>query len=208
MLSKTKLRWQRRSEGSTNNYDLVLENPEDVDSERMHELLNRIEEEKHRGLKLSGRARTEFRRWFEEPDTPLRSRAYVLLSNWFLTDSGDKNSGVASRCEALWDELFACRPLDRLSSPAPGENHIVESYPFDRFWPRLVQAQKDEVEDSPSNGRVIVTEPVELSLKKTEETKTKSTVEMIRAVFEQGDLRVEVKGSPEAVAEFFRKVRD
>ena len=76
----------------------------------MHHLLENIVKETHRGLSLTSRAIAEFRRFFDHPDTALKSYAYVLLSNWFLTDSGDRNSMVASRCEALWDELFPAAP--------------------------------------------------------------------------------------------------
>jgi hypothetical protein len=93
----------RRFPNSAHNFDLVLAVPEELESENLNIVLNRILEESHRGLTLSSRAIKEFRRWFAEPDTPLQSEAYVLLSNWFMTQSGDRHSTVASRCEDLWD---------------------------------------------------------------------------------------------------------
>src|SRR5438477_4064299 len=107
---KTKLKWSRLFPDSANNFDLVLANPQDLNSEQMNTLLDAVLEETHRGLSLSARAVTEFRRWFAHPDSPLKSEAYVLLSNWFMTRSGDRHSAVAIRAETLWDNLFSCRP--------------------------------------------------------------------------------------------------
>jgi hypothetical protein len=143
---KGKLKWARRS-NSTNNFDLVVINFQQLDSARLVHLLDRIQEETHRGLSLSGRANREFRRWAEHPDTPLKSDAYVLLSNWFCTNSGDRRSMVASRCEDLWDELFPCRPVRRLSSPEPGKNHAIVPTEFETWWRSLLNAQGDDAAD-------------------------------------------------------------
>jgi hypothetical protein len=145
---KGKLKWARRS-NSTNNFDLVVINFQQLDSDRLVHLLDRIQEETHRGLSLSGRANREFRRWAEHPDTPLKSDAYVLLSNWFCTNSGDRRSMVASRCEDLWDELFPCRPVRRLSSPEPGKNHAIVPTEFETWWRSLLNAQGDDAADLP-----------------------------------------------------------
>ena len=142
--------WLRRFPSSANNFDVVLANPQELDSSRMNELLDGIEKETHRGLTLSSRACKEFRRWFSQPDTPLKSEAYVLLSNWFLTQSGDRHSTVAIHCEALWDALFPCRPVTRLSSSAPGKNHAMETAEFESFWRRLLAAQGEDVQEVPS----------------------------------------------------------
>src|SRR5690349_4081018 len=90
--------WRRRS-SSPNNFDLILVRPQELDSARVLHLLDQIGAETHRGLSLSGRANREFRRWAGQPETPLKSDAYVLLSNWFCTNSGDRRSMVANRCE-------------------------------------------------------------------------------------------------------------
>jgi len=136
----TRPRWARTS-NSANNFDLALVDAQALDSKRICELLDRIQEEKHRGLSLSGRADSEFRRWLKHPDTALKSDAYVLLSNWFCTQSGDRRSMVASRCEDLWDELFPCRPARRLSSPEPGRNHVMVPQEFESFWKQILKAQ-------------------------------------------------------------------
>jgi hypothetical protein len=147
----TQKQWARRSQ-SANNFDLILANPQDLNSERIKELLDRIQGETHRGLSLSARADKEFRRWSTHPDTPLKSEAYVLLSNWFLTQSGDRHSMVASHCEALWDELFLCRPAKRLSSPEPGRNHVMVPAEFEDFWKTVLKAQGEEEQLSETAG--------------------------------------------------------
>lgn len=80
----TSLQWERKS-NSSNNFDLILKATDHLDSLRFLKLLQLIETETHRGLSLSGRASREFRRWATQPNTPLKSDAYVLLSNWFST---------------------------------------------------------------------------------------------------------------------------
>lgn len=146
-------RWVRRSQ-SANNFDLVLANPQELDCERIDELLDGIQQETHRGLSLSARADKEFRRWSKHPDTPLKSAAYVLLSNWYLTQSGDRHSAVAIRCEQLWDELFPCRPVKRLSSPEPGRNHLMVPGEFESFWKMLLEAQGDDEGISGTDGAI------------------------------------------------------
>lgn len=140
----TNLKW-RRGSSSANNYDLTLTTPERLDSGKVLDLLHRIGEVTHRGLSLSGRADRELRRWAEHPATSLRSDAYVLLSNWFSTNSGDRRSVVASRCEDLWDYLFACRPPRRLSSPEPGKNHAIVPTEFWKWWGAVLVSQGEEV---------------------------------------------------------------
>jgi hypothetical protein len=98
----TMMKWARTFPHSANNFDLVLANPQTLDSNEMSRLLSRVLEETHGGLSLSSRATAEFGLRFDHPDTPLKSEAYVLLSNWFMTQSGDRKA-FASRCEDLWD---------------------------------------------------------------------------------------------------------
>src|SRR5215471_9385352 len=137
--------WIRAFPNSANNFDLVLENPDVLDPTQIKEFLADILKETHRGLTLSARASKEFRRWLDHPNTPLKSEAYVLLSNWFMTQSGDRHSTIATRCEDLWDALFPCRPEDRLSSPEPGRNHVMIPNEFQKFWRRTLEAQGEKV---------------------------------------------------------------
>lgn len=138
-----KLVWTRAHPGSRNNFDLILKNPEVLDLQRCTELLNRLEAERHRGLKLKRRARKALRRWLDDPSQPLKSESYALLSNWFLTGSGDRTSLVAAYCEQLWDCLFPARPPRRLTSPEPGRNHVVLASEFEAFFSRL-QAESEK----------------------------------------------------------------
>jgi hypothetical protein len=212
---KTKLRWARRLPNSTSNFDLILLNPQDLDPSRLTSLLEGILSETHRNLTLSGRAANEFRRWIDSPTTPLKSIAYVLLSNWFTTRSGDRNSMVASRCEALWDELFPCRLLERLSSPEPGQNHVILPSEFSSFWQEVLKAQGED----PSEQGGLLSEPnveqpseanhvcEDLERSQTgdlSEANADSTSDRLTAKFDNNGLHFEVAGSPQALANFLR----
>jgi hypothetical protein len=200
-----RMRWFRRFPGSANNFDLVLANAPEMDAARMSELLDGIEKETHRGLTLSHRARQEFRRWFSQPDTPLKTEAYVLLSNWFLTGGGDRHSTLATRCEALWDELFSCRPVERLSSSAAGRNHVMGAAEFERFWQRLLTAQCEDVREAAG---------VPAPLRVKHRTLTGDLAEgsdgagheHLRATVHKDGLDCVVEGSPRAVADFLQMI--
>lgn len=218
------LRWARRSPNSANNFDLILLNPQAGDFERLNELLNLVGSEVHRGLTLSHRASQEFRRFFDQPDTPLKSDAYILLSNWFMTQSGDRNSLVASRCEDLWDALFQSRPPERLSSPEPGRNHVMIPAAFESFWRRLSEAQGDDVQTASG----VDAEPeIKMRLrtrgpefrddsklvhvragldKRPGPIGDGSMPESVKAVLDKQGLHIEVEGSPQGVANFLRIV--
>jgi hypothetical protein len=201
----TAYRWERRSPGSANDFDLVLANPQKLDSGRSNGLLDGILGESHRGLTLSSRASKEFRRWIGQPDTPLRSAAYVMLSNWFMTQSGDRRSRVASRCEALWDELFPCRPLERLSSPEPGLNHVMVPAEFESFWRRVLVAQGEPVGEA---GIVAASTEVKSDLRTSDlpQATVASTSGHLRAMLDKGGLHIEVEGSAPELAAFLRIV--
>ena len=71
-----------------------------------------------------------------------------------MTQSGDRHSNVASRCEDFWDALFGCRPINRLSSPAAGRNHVIIPSEFHGFWHRLLEAQGTNAADKSSDNEV------------------------------------------------------
>jgi len=196
-------RWERRFPSSANNFDLCLANPQALDLARMKELLRSILVRKHRGLTLSSRAAQEFQRWFDLPNTPLKSDAYVLLSNWFLTQSGDRQSIIANLCENLWDALFPCRPMSRLSSPEPGRNHLMIPAEFERFWRRMVDAQggdSPEGADRPPESAKVEPQASDPA------TSDGSTADRLRALFEKEGLRFQVEGSPRALSDFLQMV--
>jgi hypothetical protein len=196
------LKWARRFPDSANNFDLVLTNPEEIDSGRLEKLLEAIIKEKHRNLTLNARAYEEFQRWLKNPSDPLRGEAYVLLSNWFMTNSGDRNSPVATQCERLWDALFPCRPLHRLSSPEAGRNHIAIPLEFESFWRRIREAQGENPgADSKASPEPITRTSGAVNLS----TELRSAPgDQVRAKFEKSGVHCEMEGSPRAVADFFR----
>ena len=198
-----KIKWERRFADSGSNFDLVLRDPKYLDSARMHHLLENIVKETHRGQTLKRRAIEEFRRFFDHPETPLKSYAYVLLSNWFMTGSGDRNSTVASRCEGLWDELFPCRPVERFSSSAPGKNHIMLDSEFQSFWSRVSKAQGDQGAP-PANSGDGAPSPTGNTPKFSDGLKLDDRV---RATFVRYGLHFQVEGSPSAMAEFLELIR-
>jgi hypothetical protein len=198
-------KWARCLINSPTNFDLILTNPESLDFENLRQLLAGVRGEQHRGsIKLTSRATQEFQRWFDDPATPLKSEAYVLLSNWFLTDSGDRKSMVATRCLFLWDALFPCRPADRLSSPAPGRNHVMLPAEFVRFWRRLVQAQGGELPGGDSHPQE---SPAGIITPVSDAERSKSlTSDLLTAIFDKEGLHFEVKGSARALADFLQRV--
>jgi hypothetical protein len=201
----TPMKWTRRFPNSANNFDLVLADPQDLDPKRMNALLRAVLEETHRGLSLSSRATTEFRRWFDQPNTALQSEAYVLLSNWFMTQSGDRHSTVASRCEDLWDALFPCRPTNRLSSPEAGRNHVMIPAEFQSFWRRLLEAQGEDLHEGDGSPEKLDSDVSALTGGVPEASEAVAN-DRLRARFEKEGLHCEVEGSSSAVADFLKRV--
>jgi hypothetical protein len=201
----TTAKWRRASPNSVNDFDLILINPDEVDFPQMEKILGNVESETHRGLTLSSRASMEFERWFRQPDTPLKSEAYVQLSNWFMTRSGDRHSTVATHCEELWDALFPCRPVERLSLPQAGRNHVVVPAEFERFWGRVLEAQGQDIgetNDTPAES-VIKPQP---RLSDVSHDGGGSMPEPLRATFDKDGLRFQVEGSPRSLADFLQMV--
>ena len=201
----TPMKWTRRFPNSANNFDLVLADPQDLDPKQMNALLSAVLEETHRGLSLSSRATTEFRRWFDQPNTALQSEAYVLLSNWFMTQSGDRHSTVASRCEDLWDALFPCRPTNRLSSPEAGRNHVMIPAEFQSFWRRLLEAQGENLHAGDGSPEKLDSDLSALTSGVPEASEAVAN-DRLRARFEKEGLHCEVEGSSSAVADFLKRV--
>ena len=199
------LQWERKIPNSANNFDLILINYQDLNHGRMKSLLESITNETHRGLTLSSQAGKEFERWFENPSTSLKSTAYVLLSNWFLTQSGDRNSMVASRCEALWDDLFPCRPPERLSSSEAGRNHVMIPSTFANFWDRLMKAQEGTTSDKRGSSEVGGSPPSERTRTMNSNGASISPLDdHLQVKFDSNGLHFVVDGSPNALAKFLK----
>lgn len=198
----TPLQWTRVAPNSVHNFDLVLTNPGELDAQRMTDLLDRIAAARHRAQTLNSRALTAFREWLHNPESPLRSHAYVRLSNWFMTRSGDRHSTLAGQCEAFWDALFPCRPPERLSSPR--RNNIMVPAAFDGFWQRVMQAQSDAT----LHPNPIVSAADRESSTRIDGPRTNGhrVGNHTRMVCEIRGRRFEVHGSPSELAEFVRRI--
>jgi hypothetical protein len=215
------LRWTRRFPESRDNFDLRLLNPEDLDATRLLSLLAAIEAETHRGLTLNHSAARELERFFLKPTTPLKEHAYTRLSNWYTTGSGDRSSSVASGCEALWDEMFACRPLERLTSPQ--KNHLILPSEFASFWSRLLVAQGDSLTQPIKIPGALDLTPVHASPKAAfaeekigdpmqEQQQSEDQIQVeeprVKATYQDDDGRhIVVEGNPKAMAVFLQHLR-
>ena len=125
------IRWRRIVPGSDSNFDLELDGSlSPGERAEIGNLLDSIDAEG----KLDESARNEFRRWLDRPDTPLRSTAYALLSNWFLSTPRYSNTAHAQLCEALWNALFPCRPPERFTLLYPDPNYAIMSIEFEAWW--------------------------------------------------------------------------
>ena len=122
------LRWKRHS---NHDFDIVLDGSlSPGERDEIGSLFDRIGAER----RLDEGALNEFRRWLDRPNTPLRSKAYALLSNWFLSVPQYSNTEHARLCEALWDTLFPCRPLERFTRRYPDRNYEIMSNEFESWW--------------------------------------------------------------------------
>ena len=111
--------------------------------------------------------------------------------------------GAASHCEELWDALFACRPPERLSSPAAGQNHVMVPAEFERFWHQVMKAQGEgdpEFAETSmaANGNLRPRTAVE------PDASVGSTPDRLKAFFNKNGLQFQVEGSPRALADFLR----
>jgi 5-methylcytosine-specific restriction protein B len=61
---------------------------------------------------------------------------------------------VARYCGEVWDEMFACRPESRLSSPKSGKNHIIIPERFERFYKQLIDTQNTESTHNERRGSI------------------------------------------------------
>jgi 5-methylcytosine-specific restriction protein B len=124
-------------------YDLVLDNPQDLDKETLGRLFQTfITSECKPQPNLNQYLREDLDRWVHDPSAPLLSAAYVSLSNWFLTgQSSMLASPRSAAARSLWNYLFSCEPNERMSSPESGQNHIIISEQFERWWLEQVRLQ-------------------------------------------------------------------
>ncbi|HOI54441.1 MAG TPA: hypothetical protein PLP01_04265 [Phycisphaerae bacterium] len=120
---------------------LRLEKPGAADAIRLRRLFETVKRASGGGRKVISKDAVEgFEEWLEDVARPLRSEAYALLSNWFLTgNKGARNTPLGHACADFWDAVFAVRPSKRLTSPE--ENHQILDDRFGVWWASMERAQ-------------------------------------------------------------------
>jgi hypothetical protein len=115
-----RLRWNRASR-RRDCFDLRLVNPEVLDVPRCRQLLEDIRTNDD----VDPSYISEFQKWLDHPDTPLGERTYARLTDWFLTDERDSQSGpLAEAARELWKVLY-CQTPDRPLADAKRGHKIL-----------------------------------------------------------------------------------
>jgi MoxR-like ATPase len=139
-MSISNLKWERVTSDS---YDLALQHVGNLDRTGLKALYEKFMSTKwadsDRGVNKY--LREDFKEWVDAPEQPLKSRAYVTLSNWFLSIDAYKNDPRGNAARSLWDFLFLCRPTDRLSRSEGGRNHLILPDWFDQWWTEQLRLQ-------------------------------------------------------------------
>ncbi len=125
-------------------YALVVANPEEVDSNRLKDVFARVKNAKGgRREHLSWDAVARIESWLSNLSMPLPSRAYALLSNWFLTEATvDRETSLGQCCGDLWDELFNVPPAQRLTEREPNHNTTIIDIRFHAWWKKQEASQR------------------------------------------------------------------
>ena len=134
--------WQRAPQ-PRDDYALMLTNPEDVNFDPLNARFARVKNAKgDRKKSLSTVAITAFEKWLDDPSHPLPSKAYALLSNWFLTElKVDREGSVSRSCGDFWDALFAIRPPKRLTQTRDKKNSEIIDIAFEVWWTKQEASQ-------------------------------------------------------------------
>ena len=133
-----KLKWKQVNDS----YDLELVNPEITSTRVLKKLLVVVEDIESWGRHFNQEASSEFNRWLQNLDTPLKEQACARLSNWFLCDMKfirETDLGIASGY--FWDALFCTRPEKRLTKPE--RDHKILPEEFALWWPKQLRCQED-----------------------------------------------------------------
>ena len=134
-----KLNW----ENVNNTYNLRLVNTGNINFQNLEELFQKVIESNCQGQTISKTFVALFKKWLDTPQLPLREEAYVLLSNWFLTEKpGVAGSSLAINAKILWKNLFCSKPTKRLSSPEGSKNDKILPERFDLWWQRQLKCQE------------------------------------------------------------------
>jgi hypothetical protein len=135
-----KLVWKRVTELGQN-FDLMLENPKDVNDKMIRQLLESVEAYDP-GVKqnFDAKASKSFRDWLSSPSQPLKEHAYASVSNWFLSEGPRyRNKMRGSRAESLWGALFCAKPSKRLTNPGSKK---IKPECFPPWWSRQEKCQQ------------------------------------------------------------------
>lgn len=125
-------------------YALSLSDPDRADVDELRGLFETVRRSMGgRRRRFSRKATALFERWLKDPSQPLPSRAYALLSNWFLNRAKvDRESPLGDACGDLWDAMFAVRPSDRLTPVE--KNHQILEERFALWWNDMAKKQGEE----------------------------------------------------------------
>ena len=132
--------WQRAPQPE-DEYALALTDPEQADIVQLKRLFAKVKNARGgRRDHLSAEAVLAFDEWLQDVSQPLPSRAYALVSNWFLTEATvDRETSLGHACAGFWDALFAVRPGKRLT-PTDRNSQIFD-LAFDVWWGHQQKAQ-------------------------------------------------------------------
>ena len=132
--------WKRFTEFGQR-FDLMLENPEDVDVKMIEQLLESVEAYDP-GVKqdFDAKASKSLRDWLSSPSQPLKEHAYATVSNWFLSEGPRyKNKRRGFAAARLWESLFCAKPSERLTNPGSKK---IKPECFLAWWPRQEKCQQ------------------------------------------------------------------
>jgi hypothetical protein len=130
--------WERVEPG----FDLRLIRPAGLDGQQFRSLFEVFLKTPHPlQPSFNEHIREGFKSWVSDPTTVLTSRAYVTLSNWFLSsEKGYSESQRGKAAGQLWDSLFSCRPDARLSI-SKDKPKDVDPAVFERWWTEQLRRQ-------------------------------------------------------------------
>ena len=142
---KSKLIWEKSPQPG-DDYALKLTNPEAADIVELNRLFATVKQAKGgRRDHLSAEATRAFEIWLRDLSQPLPSRAFALLSNWFLTEATvDRESSLGYACADFWDGLFAVRPSPSKRLTDEKKNWQIIDLRFEVWWGNQVKVQGKE----------------------------------------------------------------
>lgn len=142
--------WRR-----SHDYDLILTNPTALNADEAKSLFGQVIGAEFGDI--SQHVREDLGQWLENTRSVLSSKAYVTLSNWFLSSPIYTHTDRAKFAAKLWDVLFAERP-ERLSDTERNTKIIPDA--FESWWARMkavgaaVDTNGSVISPSPQQSRI------------------------------------------------------